>query len=366
MVKRNTLVDGIKGLTILIVIIHHFVLAFCPTIMDGRMWNALIVNGGPQFFFASFFSVFYNGLFAVSLFFVITGYLLSKQVKHHEEDKDYVPRAIASRFFRLIPIIAPVLLVGYILMSLNLTFNTPVGIYTKSNWFLSFFPLGKVSLWMIVEDLFTRIPFVTGAWYYNVLWMIPLELYGSWFTYIFASLFQNSKLKTFMYVMLCVALFKTNFIQFLFGIMLADYEEKIKVNKFTLFVCFALSLFLGSLALSSLQIPNIGIYSTQFKAVAALLFMFSILKSKILTASIDHRVFVYFGQRSYYYYLMHSMSLITVCSYTFLAIKSYMSFTQAMGVAFVVYFVGTVILSEILKLYEDRFHYMPQILKKNS
>jgi peptidoglycan/LPS O-acetylase OafA/YrhL len=364
--KRNTIVDGIKGIAVLIVIVHHFALTFYPGVMNGVSALSHTKGGVELIIYRTPLGILVSGSFAVSLFFLITGYILTKKVKEHSTDQGYIGRVIYNRIFRLIPLIIPVLIFGYICMTFHLTFNTQVGKYTNSNWFTSFFPPGKVSLGMILGDLITRIPFGPGAPYYNVLWMIPIELFGSWFTYAFVSIFQRSKVKIYMYGILFVALMQTNYIPFLLGILVADYEENIKINNVFIFICFSVSLLVGSTTISALHIEELAPYGSLFKGVAAMLFFVSITKSRLLQIGVNQKLFVYFGQFSFHYYLTHILSLMTIASYVFMVSIPTTRFYQATALSLIAYFLGTVLFAETLKKIETYFHLIPNYFHKFS
>lgn len=347
--KRNDAIDGLKGLAIIIVIIHHFALSFYPSIIAGYPQLTHTKAGIEMLIFKTPFSILFAGYFAVSLFFLITGYILSKKTIANIENKAYVSQAIFNRIFRLMPLIAIVLFVGLVLSNLHLTFNIPVNLYTRSGWLASFYPPGKITVWGVIVDIFTHIPFVVSAGYYNVLWIIPNILFGSWFVYAASYILHESKIKYGMYLILILALYNTPYLSFLFGMIIAENEERIKVNTFFLYLGLFISLMFGSSTVKALDFKILAPCAIFFKALSAALFFLAFIKIGWLNRMAQFKMFVYFGRNSYYYYLTHMLSLITIASFVFLQLIPFSRYYEAVLAALIVYWIGTVIYSIILK-----------------
>ena len=352
MQKRDPAIDGLKGLAIVIVLIHHFALAFYPAVISGLSQHLHTKDGIELIIFKTPLSIFFAGYFAVSLFFLITGYVLSKKTIANIENKTYVSNAIFNRIFRLMPLIAIVLFVGFAFANLNLTFNIPVNIYTKSGWLSSFFPIHKVTLQQIIIDIFTHIPFVVSARYYNVLWIIPNILFGSWFVYAASYMLHESKIKYGMYLILILALYNTPYLSFLFGMMIAENEDKIKLNSFFLYLGLFVSLMFGSSTMKAFDFKILAPYAIFFKALSAALFFLAFVQIGWLNKIVHLNIFTHLGRNSYYYYLTHMLALITLSSFIFLKMIPVNRYHQTVLAAFIVYWIGTIIYSFALKKIE--------------
>lgn len=344
--KRDTSIDGLKGVALLIVLLHHFILSFYPSVIGGVPQQINTKMGWELFIYKTPLSIFFNGYFAVSLFFLITGYILTKKTCKNNNGGEYVVQSIYRRVFRLMPLVIIVLFFGYIIMKLRLTFNIPVNEYTKSNWLATFFPIKTVSITTMIIDIFTRIPFGTSVEYYNVLWIIPYELFGSWFVYAASSLLSESKLKYHIYILFAFAFFNTPYISFLLGMILAENEKWVVINKYVFFLCFVISLICGSSMID--HIP----FQSFLKSLSAALFFLSCIKIDSLNKIIRLTFFSFLGRNSYYYYLTHMLALITLSSYAFISLIPYTRYYQAVSVAFVLYIGGTMLYSFFLKKIE--------------
>jgi peptidoglycan/LPS O-acetylase OafA/YrhL len=350
--ERNMAVDGLKGIAILIVLIHHFALAYYPSMINA---SSKLLHSKAQieiFIFKTPLSIFVAGSFAVALFYLITGYVLTKQIIAKYEDKTYVPRAIYFRIFRLMPLIAVILLIGYVAMISKLTFNVPASVPATSNWFASFFPLGKITLPTIITEIFTKIPFVVSAGYYNVLWIIPYILFGSWLVYAFGYFFHESPLRFPMYAILLIAFYNTPYIAFLVGMALAENEEKIVLPQVVYYIFFVLSLIFGSSTFSALGVQGLGLYANLIKVLSAACFFLAFTRIGWLKWIAQSKPFVYFGINSYQYYLTHMLALIMLPTYVFLQMYPKYSYFYSVLTTFILYWPMTVLYSEILKAIE--------------
>jgi len=353
--KRNLVLDGVKGIAILIVLIHHFALAFYPSIIGGVSGQINTKSGIELFLYKTPLSIFFAGYFSVSIFFVITGYILTKKVAANKDNPSYVLNASINRVFRLMPLVIIVLLVGYIFMKFNLTFNVDVDKFTKSNWLATFFPLGTVSIEKILIDIFTRIPFSGFSEYYNILWIISYELFGSWFVYSASYFLHRDKVRFKMYLILLLALYNTHFVSFLLGMIIAENEEMIHFKQYVYYLGFIISLIFGSSTITAIDIKALAPFASFFKSIAAALFILSFMKIEWLKKLSELKIFVYFGHNSYYYYLTHMVVLIGLPSYIFLRLIPIMRYSQVTLITFITYVVCVVIYSNLLKKLESMF-----------
>ena len=77
--------DGVRGLAALIVVIHHYILAFFPAMFFG---NSKINHfAGEHEYSTSPLQLFYNGSFAVCIFFVLSGFVLSIKYLQTQDNK---------------------------------------------------------------------------------------------------------------------------------------------------------------------------------------------------------------------------------------------------------------------------------------
>lgn len=97
---KNLSLEGLRGLAALAVVFSHLTMEFFPTAMVGRLSAAHVP--AEQWLYDSPFRGFYAGFFAVCVFFVLSGHVLSlKYLK--QLDPSILVNALAKRYFRLLP-----------------------------------------------------------------------------------------------------------------------------------------------------------------------------------------------------------------------------------------------------------------------
>ena len=75
--KKIRYLDGLRGLAAFEVVFHHFILAFYPALFAGPGVPTHLAPGQEVFVSGSVLNLLYDGNFAVCIFFVLSGYVLS-------------------------------------------------------------------------------------------------------------------------------------------------------------------------------------------------------------------------------------------------------------------------------------------------
>ena len=127
--KKFVFLDSLRGLAALMVVADHFLYTFYPAVIAGP--TAALPHGHILFklFLGLPFGFMVNGAFAVVLFFVLSGFVLTVQFFETKDNK-VLARQGFKRYLRLgVPILGTVLL-GYVLMHLSLLYS-PCLLYTS-------------------------------------------------------------------------------------------------------------------------------------------------------------------------------------------------------------------------------------------
>jgi len=235
--KRHSFdyLDGLRGIASLSVVFCHLLLWFYPAVITG-----LIVNAHNKHELALYrlpVNIFWNGNFAVCIFFVLSGFVLSYKFLA-TKDPDVLTSSAFRRYPRLmIPAFGSVM-IGYACIRLHLFWNTQqavlnktpgsvLGFWSQTGGFLS-------ALWQGLLGIFTEQ--LTFAQHFNgVLWTMYFEFIGSFIVFGTLALFRSVNTRKFAYILLAVVFAKTYFLGFVLGMVLADlHNSSYKMKVFQL------------------------------------------------------------------------------------------------------------------------------------
>lgn len=173
--------DGLRGLAAVSVMLSHSILAFFPASLVAYfpfVAEPDAVNGRLEMILATpGLSALWNGRFAVLVFFVLSGYVLTKQIVELRDPS--IARSLAARrYFRLaVPVLASALL-AFGLMSAGLYRSYDVASLTSSSWLKS--------MWAVSPDIFSALRegiygaiFRGESGYNPVFWTMRIEFIGS-------------------------------------------------------------------------------------------------------------------------------------------------------------------------------------------
>jgi peptidoglycan/LPS O-acetylase OafA/YrhL len=174
---RLVQLDGLRGLAAFNVIVYHFLCAFVPVAIPNQTAALAAITNTPV-------ALLYNGDFAVIIFFVLSGFVISNAVS---KSANPLIVNLLARFVRLaIPASASVLL-AWSLLVMNPHSLQQLSIVLPHPW------LGRVHAGAspsVLESIRTEVfqVFKYGGPALNpVLWTMQYELVGSCFLYVFYS-----------------------------------------------------------------------------------------------------------------------------------------------------------------------------------
>ena len=193
-VGKDYTAEGLRGLAALNVFFAHFFLCFFPhgfdalfpglqtsPAADGPVESILRWPGA---------SVLWNGNFAVAIFFVLSGFVLSRPYyagNHLETLRD----RYLKRYLRLgIPSAASVL-IGYLLLRGHLLTNLGAATLSHSDWLRSYFAF-PATLGGALQDSAYRVIFLGESRYNPPLWTMKIEFIGSLITLAFYTLMPGT------------------------------------------------------------------------------------------------------------------------------------------------------------------------------
>ena len=336
--------EGLRGLAAVVVVLTHFFYLFYPALRNGDM--KLAHTRFEDNLYGSPFMFLLGGTLAVAVFFVLSGFVLSiGYFKTHDEN--IIKKLATGRYLRLmLPALASVL-IAFLLISFGahqLTKNAG-DIAASKELSLKWRPEVAPNLFEAVKlgtlDIFIekeKIP-VNGP-----LWTMYIEFLGSFLVFGFLALFAKSKYRWIVYLLLTIATFKTWFLAFVIGMMIADaYNqgllEKLK-RKRVIIPMAILALFFGLFPKHSsgtvykyFEFPFQIKERVFFLTISATLILLVVLLSRRLNAWLQKPKISPLGKYTFSLYLTHVFVIYTVSSAVVIGLHEAIGYNQSVLVA---------------------------------
>lgn len=227
--------EGLRGIAALAVVIFHIILIFYPAIFYAGETDYPTL-GAEKLAILNQIPVMgvLNGSFAVTVFFVLSGFVLSlKFFLDRKARTDGVLRRMAlKRYIRLMLPAAASVLLAWILLSSGLHEYTKEIAQESSNsqWL--------AGLWTLTPNIFEALyqgvygAFFGGVNTYNpVLWTIAVELVGSLIVFAMLFFLKDVRLRFVFYGAIYLALIGTWYGGFVLGLILADLYASGRLQK---------------------------------------------------------------------------------------------------------------------------------------
>ena len=348
--ERLVALEGLRGIAAIVVVLFHAVFLYWSYAIVGDTGTGVQNIRFEDNFFANPMAVVFSGTFAVSIFFVLSGFVLT--VGFFSTGREAIIKKLAAkRYLRLmLPALASVML-AWLLMALGLSFNHEVQQITQSTWL--------ANQWNHIPDFFAALRqgvweiFVGGPVNYNgVLWTMTIEFLGSFMVFLVALLFGRHRRRGWVYLLLVILTFNTWYLGFVLGMILADLYSQGKfpfkgVKPSLAAFLLIIGLFFGgypfvappewslyhTLVLGGFtDMQNIAFYTT----IGAVCVIVASLTLPWLERFLSHRHISGLGKYTFALYLTHKLVLFTVTVGLFLWLSSFCSFNVAAIISIVV------------------------------
>ncbi len=218
---RQTYLDSLRGLAALVVVSVHYAAAFYPYSVFGPQHGYRPVSPVEAWFWNPPLGLATAGQFAVSLFFILSGYVLSYGFLGQPGNRIRVVSAIAKRPWRLGALAWSSVIVSAVLWHLQLYANHEVaGLISGNHWFDSFWS-GRADFGLLLYNLVV-FPFASGKIYNTPLWTIQIELYGSIMVFAFLLIFGDRRYRLAVAAAVAVWFHDSMYLGFWLGLITAD------------------------------------------------------------------------------------------------------------------------------------------------
>ncbi len=362
--------DGIRGVAAFVVVIHHFLLAFFTAYYTFDE-QASHLNQWDVNFGRSLYSVLANGNYCVCVFFVLSGYVLSRRYFSSPAVNELVSGA-QRRFIRLYIPVATTLCIAALMMEASLFYNRPVAIIAHSEWWFG----GQwtfTNIWETFYQCFLYRTMLMGESCFDTsLWTISIELYGSMLVFAFLALTHNTRNRRAMIIACILCCYYTNnayYAAFFLGIGLNYTEAVVDGLSKKLKLIAPPLLMLGGLMLGSFPSTNkiihtfysqtpeffvINFNPNWYHTLGAYMLVLAFVLSYNSQRFISTRIFRFMGYISFAIYLLHPLVLGSASSYAFLHFYTHCGYTVSVLLSFVVLLVILIPASWLITRYVDK------------
>jgi peptidoglycan/LPS O-acetylase OafA/YrhL len=340
---RNKLlfIEGLRGFAAMIVVFQHLVLLFYPTFYTGDFKTAHLSGSLEHFISVTPFNIFYNGNFAVCLFFVLSGFVLSYKYFKTKEDKVLYTYAIKRYFRLLLPVAFSVLFVLTLLYFLKPDL-VKAEAYTGAGVWLKGLFSEKPQAGDVIYNIFIDVFWNSNNKYNPVLWTMGVEFLGSLILFALLFLSRGKKIVVPLFILSFVALCffeKYFYAAFLGGSLICYFyvqnKDELKIPLWLKIILFMAGIYLASYP-TSWQYYSESIYkpltSIPFSVMDLSLITGSCLLFYLVVGTISaqkffsKKLFEFLGKISFSNYLIHFVILICISLNIFLQLIPHFSY----------------------------------------
>ncbi|KKQ72100.1 MAG: hypothetical protein UT33_C0005G0021 [Candidatus Peregrinibacteria bacterium GW2011_GWC2_39_14] len=348
--EKINYLDGIRAISAIIVVFHHYILAFLPALYTGNAAESHINAASEAYLAGSPLGIFYAGNFAVCLFYILSGFVLSYKFLKFKNYEIIISSAI-RRYFRLVVPILVSVFVAYILMKLGFFFNKEASEFSKSSWWFAGQWSFETSFWHMLKSGLFRVFFAYDASYNTALWMMSYIFYGSFITLGVIALFGKLKLRYVAYVLTYLILINTYYSAFILGIILADIFANSpnffkKFNHFYITIPLILiGIFFGAYPFGVYTNGTIyELFNLQFlpspgqfwHIIGSFLIIIAAFASTNFQKFLSNKFLIFTGAISFSIYLIHALVLGSLSSWIFLKLIPHFSYVTSFSISFIV------------------------------
>jgi peptidoglycan/LPS O-acetylase OafA/YrhL len=362
--QRFEQLEGLRGVAAIVVVLYHVITMFYPNMALGpRIVQHMRLEDN---LYGNPLNVFLSGGFAVGIFFVLSGFVLS--IGFFQSGKESIVKKLASkRYLRLmVPALASVLL-SFLLLSLHFNANRDASVAITQS--------GTIGEWSFPLNIFDALKqatygiFFESVKYYNpVLWTMTFEFIGSFIVFLCLFLFGKSNYRWMVYGALAMATFCTWYEGIILGMVIADlYAHKklsfLNNNRIAAGGVLLLGLFIGGYPFGD---PAGTVYSfitlpwvdesaniTIFISLGAVLVTMGILSFAPASRFFALPRVSKLGKYTYSLYLTHTLILLTLTTTLFMFFIHSMGYNKSVALSFLISLPVIAVVTWLFERYVD-------------
>lgn len=339
--SRLTYLDGLRGWAAVVVLLDHifpfFLLRVNGPSADGL--RHLLLNGpivGRVEYAMGFVGVVLyrfltDGLTAVYVFFVLSGYVLSVgYVK--TRNKELITDQALRRYIRLTVPISSACFIAFFLLKSGLMYNQRVDAAVGGDWIGGFYHWSPGFDSLLRFSLFdVYFNFSDSRSFIFTLWTMQIEFFGSFLIFSLLAIFGHLRNRWIPYglALIAVCLINRNLISFMLGLFIAELYQFEQVRavlagkKARIAVSVMLAVVVTLPVLVFHFLPR-GLFS-DVSTLAATVIVVSTIMLRPLQTGFTSRVSVFLGKISFSLYLVHPLVICSIGAWYFVVMRSYLS-----------------------------------------
>lgn len=316
--------DGLRAVAAIVVVVFHFLSAFAPRFAVGEGVTPSLSDGTA-------FGALFNGSFSVSVFFVLSGFVVSNSAAGRREP---VFLMALLRYLRLaLPATASICL-AWILLSAIPDAARELDRLAPSPWLQwvhqGLIPSAAAALYDGLVGMFRT----GGSLFNNVLWTMRIELLGSFLLYAVYAWTQGSVRVVILIAVgiAAVAMHRFHYDGFILGALLREAWIRGQLGAVAPVGAFCLGLLLGShVTLVAMGPDWLGrvIPGEGLEPIGAALIVYGCLCSPRLGRAFASPAMRFLGRISFSLYLVHVPILCTLTAATVVALWPLGNFSLA-------------------------------------
>ncbi len=331
--ERLDFIDSLKGVAAIGVFLCHWSCSFIPGLYFDDRSNTLY----ETVWRGSLLNILTNGNIGVQMFFVFSGFLITRRVFENRIDKGSY---ILKKYISLVKVVVPAVTFSFILMKLGLYFNQDVvilddGYYRFLSEYSSFDPTIKSYLLDIIKTFFR------GSEYNGPLWTISHELLGTvYITFVsnYAFYIESAGKRKLTYILSIIPLifYDMEVCAFVFGGLAYDCYQglevdnsgigrlilKISYNQYSKIGIFVIGLYMACIT----NRPLIGMWKALegrvigidlIRAMGVAIVLYCILLSDRIKKVLSKKILTRLGKVSTYIYSFHWPIILSMGCYIY-------------------------------------------------
>lgn len=310
--------DGLRGLAALIVVLFHFMSALVPFLVPDQQENAAWISYSP-------IAVLWNGTFAVSVFFVLSGFVLTNATLHRSDP------LWVNIFIRYLRLAVPAFLstcLGWLLLNIFPTQASALHEITHSRWLLWTYQGDIPSFLSAIYSGALEIFLTGGSYFNNALWTMRPELLGSILCFV-VCLCKNAKNRIIISSILLLVILISNkydYVSFILGIYLREAWIARQLTPQFAVPAIIIGLMIGSQSGDSASklgldwLPEflaVGTKNSMLYPMAAGLVVYGCIYSTTAAYALSGKLGSFLGSISFPLYLIHVPVIYTIFSYLY-------------------------------------------------